>query len=370
MSEYTESLTNIVIVILCIALAICILIVLLFFLTMWGKRFSMRKLEYKRYFSYEGVTEGSDIEFIEEFSNNSIFPMFNVDVETHITSKIKFKVKQSDDDQMCKFVSRFFVMPYTKIKRVHKAKCLKRGCYNLESAKITFMKMEVYLDSHARLLVYPREIEIEAENRLNNCLNYSAVSKRPLLIDAFSFAGIKEYSYGESISNINHKATAKTNKLMVNSKDYILGRKIKVYVNFQMGDVKLSISEFEELMEKALSYSSYIAGEAAKNGWQFGFLANCRLENKDKYVSFPMSVGNEKYIELLREMSMIRMLYGYSIANIIDMDIDERISDTEIFLITTYVDESIEKRIDFLERTGNAVTVINILEVAFDEAIY
>ncbi len=369
MAGYTEHLTDIVIIILCIALAICFLIILFVLLSMWGKRFSMRKLEYKRYFSYEGVTQGSDIEFIEEFSNNSIFPMFNVDVETHITSKIKMKVFQGDDDQMYEFVSRFFVMPYTKIRRVHKAQCIKRGCYKLESAKVTFMGMEVYLESHARVLVYPKEIEIEAQNRLNNCLNYSAQSKRPLMIDAFSFAGIREYSYGESISNINHKATAKANRLMVNSKEFILGRKIKIYINFQMGDVKLSIHEFEELMEKALSYSAYIAGQAAGNGWQFGLLANCRMENNDKYLNVPMSVGKEKYIELLREMSMIRMIYGYSIINIIDMDIDEKISGTEIFFMTTYVDESIRKRIEFLERTGNAVTIINMLEEAFDETI-
>lgn len=327
------------------------------------KALCIHRLEYKRYFSEDGVFEGDEVELIEEFTNHSFVPMFLVDVETHISAKIKMQGCLYDDELTQCFVSRFFVKPYTKIRRVHKATCLKRGLYKLETAKVTFAGVEVYLDSVASLHVYPKEIQFEEMNMINSHLQYSARSKRPLIADNFSFAGVRKYVSGDLMNNINYKASARRGELMVNDREYMLGRKVLVYINFQPNERKyITLEIFWEYLEKELSYAAYIFSKCAKNGYLCALSANSVMENGESSVRFPFSVGERYYEEILMAMSEMGKNYGVSIASVIDKDIDEFLTGAEVFLFTTYVDEALELRIEALERCGNAVNIVNILE--------
>ena len=83
-------------------------------------------------------------------------------------------------------------------------------------------------------------------------------------------------------------------------------------------------------------------------------------------MRYPISTGQVHYIEMLKEMAGIRAIYGNSFASVIDMDIRDGISDCEIYIITIYVDEGIDERIDMLKRMGNSVHVI-LLEGGQDD---
>lgn len=328
-----------------------------------SRELCLRKLEYRRYFSDKGVFEGGETELVEEFTNYSFVPMFVVDVETHISSEIKMKGCETDDNITQCFISRFFVMPYTKIRRVHKAVCQKRGYYKLESAKITFAGIEVYLDSRAELYVYPKEIEFKEQKILNHYMQYSALSKVPLIEDNFSFAGVRTYIPGDAMNAINYKQTARRNELMVNAREFMLGRRILIYLNFQPNETEhISVSEFAELLEKEISYGAYMIGECVRNGYMYSLSANSKMVNCD-YLRNDFSIGESKYEELLCQMAEMGTVYGVSMASLIEKDIQEFISGTEIFLITSYLDEALESRIRQLEKMGNAVNYINVLEV-------
>ena len=330
------------------------------------KILSIKRLTYKRYFSEEGVFEGEDIYFIEEISNRSFVPMFHIEVESNINSNIKLEGCIADDDITQQFVSPFHLMPFTTIKRMHKAVAKKRGFYKLETSKVEFAGMELFLDSIAELYVYPKQLTIEDMNHVNLYLQYNSYTNRPLISDPFSFAGVREYHHTDPYNSINFKATAKRGELMVNHRDYLLGRKIKIYVNFQPGEEYIELNAFEEILEQALSYSSYIIGNAVEHGFLIGFSANCRLVNGKWFLRYPISTGQVHYIEMLKEMAGIRAIYGNSFASVIDMDIRDGISDCEIYIITIYVDEGIDERIDMLKRMGNSVHVI-LLEGGQDD---
>ena len=363
LEKYQDRMVIMAFIFLTIALALVVLVALATLFVKFSRALCLRKLEYRRYFQRNRVIEGEETELVEEFTNHSFLPMFVVDVETHISSCIKMKGCQSDDEITQKFLSRFFIMPYTRIRRVHKAVCKKRGYYRLESAKITFAKVEVYLDSQAELYVYPVELPFPEQSRIREQLQYSAVSRRPLMEDPFSFAGIRKYVQGDPMHFINYKQSARRGEWMVNAREYMLGRRLLIYLNFQPNE-KLHISQeqFGKYLEKELSAAAYLLWECVRNGYSYLFRMNSKMPSGESCVRTPMLSGEMKYEEILDEMAQTGYRYGVSMASMIDRDLRDGVSGMEMFLFTTYVDESLMERAVALEQAGNAVNLINLLE--------
>ncbi len=346
----------VVAVIIGILAVVCVLITILYGAC---KTFCIKRLEYKRYFSKEGAFEGDEIYLIEELSNHSFLPMFNIDVESYVPSMVRLKGCEESDEVNQHFVSSFFVKPFTRIKRKHKAVCMKRGYYKLETAQVTFADMDLYIDSNAELFVYPKEIELERREALNMVIKQGQMSNVPVLEDVFEYAGIRQYTAGDSISGINHKASARMNKFMVNNHQYMMGRKIKIYNNFQMAqDRYQDLDEFKDLMEETMSYISYVAGECARLGYMFSYSANCKTVDNRTYIRTREETGQLAYMELLREMAVSRITSNCSFGSLIDMDIADNIGETEIYIFTTYMNEGIDIRIEYLKKMGNSVQVV------------
>lgn len=358
MADYVGVLVWITIAIIVIAILFLFIIILYNALRV----ISIKKLEYRRYFSEEGVFEDEELYLIEELANHSFIPMINADVESHISSQIKLEGCEDSDDVNQYFISRFTVMPFTTIKRKHKARALKRGYYELESAKVDFAGMDLYLESKAELYVYPKEVKIDSIENKNLYLKYDEVSLRPLLTDVFSFAGIRSYVVGDAFNSINFKASARQGQWMVNDKGYMMGRQIQMYLNFQMPEKGMDLQSFAKLMEEAITYISYIIGEGMRKGYKVGLSTNSRMVNGNRYLRFKMSTGISYYQELLRELALIRIMFGNSFPSIIDMDIDDHINNSEVYIFTTYLDQSIDQKISILQQFGNTVKTV-ILEV-------
>ncbi len=67
------------------------------------------------------------------------------------------------------------------------------------------------------------------------------VSNRPLFTDPFSLAGIRDYRFGDPVSQINFKASARVpmtgfsaSPFKVNARDYCASRRLMVYMDFHL----------------------------------------------------------------------------------------------------------------------------------------
>lgn len=322
------------------------------------KIFCIKRLEYKRYFSKEGAYEGEEIYLIEELINHSPLPMLNINVESHVVSQIYLEGCESSDEINQHFVSIFDVGPFTKIKRRHKAICQKRGYYRLETAKVEFGERDLYIDSQAQLYVYPRELEPKLEQEMNMIIKQGEATNLPAMADVFEYAGTRNYAYGDPINRINHKATARAGRIMVNNLQYMMGKRAKLYCNFQMPqDRYQDIDEFKDIMETAMSQAAYIAGQCALKGYLFSYAANSKTVDDRLWVETAEETGMVAYGRVIRDMAMTRIACNCSFGAIIDRDLDKSISGATIYIFTTYMDESIEMRVDALEKLGNSVQI-------------
>ena len=345
---------------------IAVLVIALVALYFATRRYAFRGLVYERRFSDDGVFEGEEITLTETIINRSPFPIFWVDAESYIYKELEFRAYIPELEKNMQFVlSRFSLMPFMKITRKHTICCVKRGYYKIETATLWCGKLTSCVPSVAEVYVYPKLIESAVFPRPLSLMQGNSVSSRRLIEDPFSFAGIRDYRFGDSFSSINFKATAKApisgySSIKVNNCDFSANRNVMVIINFQtdIDEGTIPTRIYNKLMELALGYSAAFVGEAIDEGYRVGLAANCTDARGAQSMVFPMLSGTEHFKEILRGLATMRLYAGCSVTRLIDTELENYTTDTEFYFITTYVDETLAEKLAELERAGNVLTVI------------
>ena len=340
--------TSLIIVMAVLVLAIC-------FIT--ARRFGIKRLVYKRYFSQSSVFAGDETYLVEEIYNNFFLPLFFVDIQAYMYNDLHLPGVKQRDSFMQLFYSRFFLMPFTKIKRSHNVICKHRGWYKLETVHVDFFGGIVELEAKAEIFVYPQPLRVDDENMQSNYLQSNTPTKRRFVLNPFSIVGIREYSRNDPFTSINFKATAKTGRLKVNEKDYQANRNMMIYVNFEQDCKGNNIDSvtYEKNMEKALSYAAYLIKTAISQGYNVGFSTNGRQKSGERYLTYPVNSGAAHYHELLREIAKIDTTVGNSFYSVLSMDMHRMVGNTGIIVISAHLDERIDKLLSVYRNTGNSV---------------
>lgn len=353
---------------LAVVLSIGIILFLLAFIFLKIREKLMQKVIYRRTFSDVGAYEGEFVTLIETVYNPTPFPLFFVNIEGYIYNGIPMEQYEIDPRKALQYyVSRFHLMPFMQIRRRHTIKCAKRGYYRLETVDIYFNKKVRYIDAPAEVYVYPRIVPLNEPNQPTSNLQGDSFTRRWLIRDPFSLNGIRDYHFGDSFNSINFKATARSGRmdmssLKVNNRDFCSARAFMVYLNFQTDTATpITTTSYEAMMELGLSFSSAIIREASYNGYRAGFAANCITVTGDDRIRFPIESGQFHLEEILKEMAKVRHKVGVSFYSMLESDIKSGLNDTEIYIITPYVSETLDEQIAQFHRFGNTVVVL-ILE--------
>jgi len=321
------------------------------------RRIGLGRVEYRRYFSEEGVFEGETVLLVEEISNRFFLPLIMVDVDVCISNDLQVAGYRSASGGMQQFISRFYLPSFMQVKRSIRLTCAKRGYYRLESVNIC----GIPLNANAELYVYPQALPYGGSSPMENEMQNTAQTDRRLFQDPFSFSGIRDYRHGDAFRSINYKATAKTGTLKVNNRDFFSSRNIMVYIDFaQSYPHPLTTEVYTSLMERALSYSADMVWSSIQQGFSVGFAANCRTLGRN-YSRFPMGRGHSHYMEVLREMAAIRMMEGCSFMWLLKQDLDI-LWNVDIYIMTTNASQPLDEVADIYTSRGNHVTVLALEE--------
>jgi uncharacterized protein (DUF58 family) len=368
-AEFTKSPWFYVLVTLAV-LGVLALILYRIYIALRNKR--LGNIEYSREFSEVGVYEGDEVELIETVRNTSSFPLLWVDIESYFYNELELEEYERDPDDknsMQYLISRFNLWPYMQIRRRHKVICKKRGHYNLHVASIYSKSGPLAQDAPAEIFVYPKAIPLDMQDFAQGRLQGDYVSRRPLYQDPFSFAGIRDYRFGDQISQINFKASARvpfggaaTSPFKVNSREFCASRRMMIYMDFHvpMG-MSIDGAEYNRRAEQGLSFCAALVRDAAYGGFRVGFSANCKSENGVQALRFPCESGEAHMLSILKGMACMNLREGGSFASLLERAVTEGMSDTEILIVAFADNPEVQARTDALERLGNSVQVI-ILE--------
>lgn len=338
----------------------------------------LSNIEYERTFSELGVYEGEEVELIETIRNRGLFPLLFVDVESYLYPSLRVRdYATGKDDSMPVLISRFHLMPYTQIRRRHRLRCTARGYYELQTASVYDQGGAVPMASHAELYVYPRVMPMELYRLAVGRMQGEYTALRPLYSDPFSLSGIRDYRFGDTVSNINFKASARVplsgssaSPLKVNNRDFFASRRLMIYMDFHLpvGTV-MDGADYERRAERGLSFCSALMRDAVFSGYAVGFAANCKMHDGSLSIRYSPDSSEAHLMEMMRALAALLPRDGASFASILEHDIVEGMADTEVVIFCYAQSDDMLSRLAELSRLGNSVKLVPLGAVDEDEEV-
>ncbi len=338
---------------------------------------NLKNISYSREFTEKGVYAGDEVELIETVVNNGFFPLFAVDIEAYLYNELRLSgFEPPKKDGMQYFISRFNLWPYMRIRRRHKLTCLKRGYYKLQSAVVRKKLGEEFFECPAEIYVYPKPFEIDPALPAVSMMQGEERALRQLFADPFSLSGVRDYRFGDPVSQINFKASAKTwlgsrrsaTPLMVNDRDFCAARRLCVFMDYHLErDCGIDGEQYEKLTELALSYSAYIIRQAIYGGYSVGFYANCKGQDGSMLQRFPLAGGESHMLDMFKTMASMRAADGGSFPALLDELLEAGENSSEILIFVLCQTPETDARAFELERRGNGVRVYSLPELFFSE---
>lgn len=322
-------------------------------------------LSYKREFSEKAAFAGDSVFMTETVYNRTLFPLFFVDIEGYLYRGLTINDMPPKKGDMQHFISRVHLLPFMQIKRTHKITCHKRGVYTLDTVSVFANGNSITFEAPVSITVYPEITGNVPSLPAVTTMVGEHITSRALITDPFSVSGIRDYRYGDTMRQINYKATARSaysaNPLKVNSYDFCRNFSIAVCMNFHVQWMdKIELEEYERLMERGLSLSAAALHEASKTGGRIGFAANCECDGKERFLTHKMNNGNHHFLDIMDCMAKMKLTDGMSFSALLDYCISLNTENTLYILVTTYVDGQMEDKISHLRRMGNSVHVIRM----------
>ena len=331
-------------------------------------------LTFERKFADPGVYAGEMTELHETLTNRRFFPMFGVTVEAYLFNELRISgFEPPKKDGMQYMTERFSLWPYMRIRRRHRIECRKRGFYALQSASSPTRIGEYWFESPASIHVFPRPVPVSAVIEAAGRMQGDERSARHLFSDPFSIAGVRDYRFGDSVSSINFKASARTwfagtssVPLKVNARDFCADRRLLVFMDFHLErDSGIDGIVYSRRLEVGLSYASALIREAIYGGFSAGFFCNCRQSDGAMALRFPPAGGQEHMLSIFRAMAELFFEDGASYPMLLSEAIEEGTRDCEIVSISLCPSGRTDELLATLSRMGNSVR--NIILNSSDE---
>jgi hypothetical protein len=325
------------------------------------------------------VFAGEEIEMIDEISNNKLLPIPWLRLESKIDHNLQFARKQDHSTEELReefHRTLFSLLPYQKITRRHKISCLKRGYYELKTVSLTlgdvlgFGETFDRFNAKATVTVYPEIIPIEDIPLPSHSWLGDIMVRRWIIDDPFFIAGVREYSYGDSMNSVNWKATARTGSLQVSKRDYTADHHLMIYLNFdETEDIWMPIQN-ALLIEKGISYAASIAQQSISKGINTGFGCNSYLvepfgeiieNNVKESVRIEPKNGKHQLTQLYDTMAKLSIDRSMSFNRFLLEDMNNRLN-TDILIITTLLTTNIQENIRLLELQGNKIEILMLTD--------
>ena len=343
-------------------LAVCALGVLFVFGYRKAKTNALSTLEYDRVFTSDGVFVGETLELIETVCNPGWFPLFSVKMEFYVPAGLT--VDGFECKEYTKLTSVFNVPPFSTVQKKHTVSIQKRGLFELGSASFSYRHTDYVFDIPVSFYGYPDYFDSAADMPSFICQTGTAIADRKYIEDPFFLSGIREYRFGDPMKSINFKASSRTvsggmRKMMCNS--YDSSRNFDTMIFLDLNSYAEVQFHSGSLVESGLKYACFLFCETLKNGGRVGFSSNS-ADGNQKFFFIPCESGEMHVKRILERFALLDNFAkrDYSMAALLRLYAPELRAETDIYLITPYVDENTAETLGFLESAGRNVNVITL----------
>jgi len=332
-------------------------------------RFGLARVRIDRTFSRDRCHAGEEVVMVETIVNRKLAPVPWLRLESTIHTGLRFgqqtNLEISSGAIFQNHRSLFSLMPFTKIVRRHHVLCAKRGWYKLETTAVSIGDLFGLQAAgttqrlNLELLVYPQLASWEDIPLPSSRWQGDVTVKRWIVQDPFLTSGVREYRYGDTMSSIHWKATARSQRLQVFNRDFTADPRLLLIVNSQITETMWDAVSDPELVERGLSYAATLAEYAVTQGVPVGFGYNGWVQDASGTPVYLAPEGGVPHLEAMFEtMAKLAISCCRTFHDYLDQWIQDDGSPMDIVLITPFVAAGIEASIAKLEARGHAVSIV------------
>lgn len=349
------------------------IIIIVLVMNLIYEQLALKGVSYTRYFSKRTVFEGEPLEMVEVISNAKWLPLPWLRLETSMPIGVRFERQNNlniSSGAIYQYhVSLFFLRSYRQVTRRHQVACKGRGVYCLNTATLTtgdplgMVQKVKKFNLDLQLHVYPKILSIQELPLPNHSWLGQLVVRRWIVEDPFLTAGVREYRSGDGYRSINWKATARTGSIQVHQRDYTADHRLMICLNIESSDTMWKSILNQERIENGIRYAASVANYALANGIETGILCNGRLldGNKESIIIEPSTAADQLEL-LLIKMTRLVMERVEPMFRLLDRVIEAGTTDMDYLIISCHQGEQLRERARQLERQGNGVEWMNMLQ--------
>lgn len=342
----------------------------LYFVQNWCyRRFGFTGLRVERKFDKLNCFAGDEVEMIETIVNRKLLPVPWLRLESMIHVGLHFAAQTNLDVSAGSIYqnhkSLFSLAPFTRIVRRHHIRCGRRGWYKLETAAVSIGDMigvqtgSKILNLELELLVYPRIVSLQEIPIPSSSWQGDWTVKRWIIQDPFLSSGVREYRYGDAMGSIHWKATARSQKLQVLSREYTADPRLVILINTQITETMWDAVTDPELVEIGISYAATLAQQAILHGIPVGFGCTSYMLNEPGKAVYVLPEGGWPQLDVLLEtMAKLAVACCAPFHDFLASGIGQDETPLDIVILTPYVSASIQEQIDYCEERGHTVWII------------
>ncbi|MFS0722285.1 DUF58 domain-containing protein [Paenibacillus sp. 1P07SE] len=334
-------------------------------------RLGQKRLTYTRTFSETACYQGDRIEMVERIANRKPLPLPWLRIESMLHAGMRFQAQYNLDISNGQFVqnhkSFFSLLPYTQVTRRHQVTCTKRGVYRIHAVSLTCGDIFGVFNSSRRLqfdselVVYPAPLPAEDLRIPSQSWQGDITVKRWIAADPFMIAGAREYRSGDSLKDVNWKATARAGALQVHQHDFTADQRLLILINIEDHERMWGTVRETERVELAIRYAAGLAQYALAQGIETGFGINARLEEgpREPVRSEPRSGADQ--LDALQEL-MARLVIEPStpFSDMLEAEAVQAGRTYDYLLLSAFVSDKMTTAIERLRRGGHRVEVLDM----------
>ncbi|MBQ7839196.1 MAG: DUF58 domain-containing protein [Lachnospiraceae bacterium] len=223
-------------------------------------------------FSEESAVEGDMCALLERVENEKFLPLPALKVKFQVSRQLQFE----NMDKGSSITDQYYrndvlsIKPYMRHVRTLPFLCKKRGYYEINGLDLVagnlFLSNEMpkSMESDARLYVYPKPYDGQEFLQALQRMTGEVLCRRHLQEDPFEYRGIREYSYRDSMRDINWKATARTDELKVNQKSYTALQAVRLFINLEDGALMRQVELLEISIQMAVGAAQQFLGQGIR----------------------------------------------------------------------------------------------------------
>lgn len=346
--------------------ALLFIILIAVFLVVQGilyKKSIFENVRITRSFDHTGVFPGDKVVYELKVENQKFLPLSWVSIDEQFYTGLEFEVAsrvKQQNEELYMHNCMLSLLPYQKVVRRYNMKAMKRGFYQLKQLIMTSTNLlgteEYSIDKevYASIAVYPKIKDLSGALLPANTTQGDYSIRRWIIEDPMVITGVRSYSGNDSLKNINWKATAKNQQLLVNKYDFTADKRIMILLNLERQEYSLRKEDITAI-ESSLEVCASIANMLDESGVPFGFATNAHTLGKTETNVLDPDTGDRHMIAVLESLAKVSYFKKYNSRELLKLLVTDFSWGTEVIVVTP---ELTEELIRDLESLNNIRTTV------------